>query len=238
MIKSRDADYVIDYAGGRILFKSPVSSVADASFSVNNPAFTLSTLAGHPVYVEVDYEYESDGETGAGSWGVQVKDTLFDVLTLGATYVNENRNAQLGGDYRLYGGELTLRHGKASVLTAEFARSESYNASNFISEDGGITFLQMNHIAKLSGDERANDSNAYKVAGTLELSDFIKKVKSGAVRAQAYFSHQDRGFFSGGNILEQGRTKYGGRVDWTITDQDKITLRHDGAIALLQALLD
>jgi hypothetical protein len=167
---------------------------------------------------------------------VQVKDTLFDVLTLGATYVNENRNAQVGGDYRLYGGELTLRHGKATRLTAEFARSESYNAANYISEDGGITYLQLNHISQVSGDERAKDSNAYKVTGLLELSDFFKKVRPNAVKAQAYYSHQDRGFFSGGSILEQGRTKFGGRVDWKITDNDKLVLRHDGAIALLPQL--
>jgi uncharacterized repeat protein (TIGR01451 family) len=231
--KSRDLDYVIDYPGGRILFKGPVSSVADAGFSVQNPAFTLSTLSGHPVYVEVDYEYESEGEGGAGSWGVQVKDTLFDVLTVGGSYVSESRNADLGGDYRLYGGDVTLRHGKASQLTFEVARSESIDAHNYFSEDGGITYLGMNHIAKVSADERSADSNAYKVSGTLELSDFVKRVKPGTVQAQAYFSRLDRGFYSGGTILDQGRTKYGGRVEWAVTDRDKITVRHDGAIALL-----
>jgi uncharacterized repeat protein (TIGR01451 family) len=231
--KSRDHDYVIDYPGGRILFKAPVSSVADAGFSVQNPAFTLSTLNGHPVYVEVDYEYEAEGEGGAGSWGVQVKDTLFDVLTVGGSYVSESRNADLGGDYRLYGGDVTLRHGKATQLTFEVARSESVDAHNYFSEDGGITYLGLNHIARISADERSGDSNAYKVSGTLELSDFVKKVKPGKVRAQAYFSRLDRGFYSGGTILDQGRTKYGGRVEWAVTDRDKVTVRHDGAIALL-----
>ena len=231
--KSRDLDYVIDYPGGRILFKAPVSAVADASFSVNNPAFTLSTLAGHPVYLEVDYEYEAEGEGGAGSWGVQVKDTLFDVLTVGGTYVSESRNADVGGDYRLYGAEMTLRHGKASQLTFEFARSESYDAQNYLSEDGGVTYLGMNHIAQLSADERAGDSNAYKVAASLELSDFVKSVKPELLRGQGYYSKQDRGFYSGGTILDQGRTKYGGRIEWAVTDRDKLVLRHDGAVALL-----
>ena len=31
-------------------------------------------------------------------------------------------------------------------------------------------------------------------------------------------------------------TKYGGRVEWGITDRDKVTVRHDGAVALLDRL--
>jgi uncharacterized repeat protein (TIGR01451 family) len=233
LAKGRDTDYTVDYAGGRLMFKTPVPSVADATFSVANPTFTMSTLAGHPVYVEVDYEYERTDSKGSGAWGFQIKDTLFDVLTLGASYVREDRNADAGASYQLYGGEMTLRHGKGSSVTAEYAHSQSFDAQNFISEDGGISYLAMNQTAQLSADPRASDSNAYKITATLELSDFIKRVRPEAFKAHGYYSRLDRGFYSDGTILEQGRTKYGGSLEWTITPRDKVTVRHDGAIALL-----
>ncbi len=233
---TRDTDYRIDYAGGRLLFSSPVPSVADAGFAAANPGLTVSTMAGNPVFVEVNYEYEASEDQGKSAWGVQGKTTLFDVLTIGGSYVGEERVDGLGGDYRLYGGELTLRHGKASRFTAEIARSQSYNMNNFLSEDGGITYQSLNSVAQVSADARANDSNAYLLRATVEASDFFKKLSAGTLRGQAYFDRKERGFYSGGTILDQGRTRYGGRIDLRPAPRHALTLRHDGAIALLPQL--
>ena len=91
----------------------------------------------------------------------------------------------------------------------------------------------MNHISQYSGDEQARDSNAYKVNAVLELSDFVRRIRPETLQAKGYFARLDRGFFSGGTILDQGRTKFGGSLSWGITADDRLTLRHDGAIALL-----
>lgn len=233
---ARDNDYMLDYPGGRLLFKAPVASVADAGFTINNPTFSLSTLAGHPVYIEVDYEFEGDAEGGSAAWGIQVKNTFFDILTVGGTYVSEERAAQTGADYKLYGGDLTYRVGKLTRFTAEVSRSESHNMQNYLSEDGGITYLDLNHTALSSADPRAGNALAYKFKFDLELSDFIKSVKPGRFKTVAYFSHLDRGYFSGNTILDQGRTKYGGRIDIAFSDRDSISFRHDGGVALLPQL--
>jgi uncharacterized repeat protein (TIGR01451 family) len=233
---ARDNDYMLDYPGGRLLFKAPVASVADAGFTINNPTFSLSTLAGHPVYIEVDYEYEGDAEQGSAAWGVQVKNTFFDILTVGGTYISEERAAQTGADYKLYGGDLTYRVGKLTRFTAEVSRSESHNMQNYLSEDGGITYLDLNHTALSSADPRAGNALAYKFKFDLELSDFIKSVKPGRFKTVAYFSHLDRGYFSGNTILDQGRTKYGGRIDIAFSDRDQISFRHDGGVAILPQL--
>ena len=233
---TRDTDYRIDYAGGRLLFSAPVPSVADAGFAASNPGMTVSTLAGHPVFIEINYEYETAEDQGKNAWGVQGKTTLFDILTVGGTYVSEERAAGLGGDYRLYGAEMTVRHGKATQLSAEFARSESYNLNNFLSEDGGITYLSLNSVAGISADQRASDSNAYLLRATVEASDFFKRLEAGKLRGQAYYDRKERGFYSGGTILDQGRTRYGGRIDWRVAKGHDLTLRHDGAVALLPQL--
>jgi uncharacterized repeat protein (TIGR01451 family) len=233
---ARDTDYRIDYAGGRIMFTAPVASVADAGFTAANPTLSGNMIAGHPVFIEVTYEHQSESETGRGAWGVQGKTTLFDTLTVGGTFVSEERAAGTGGNYRLYGAELTWRHGKGTQISAEFARSESTNMANFISEDGGITYLSMNTVSQASVDARARNSNAYAIRAQVELSDFIKKLQPGQLSGTAYFDRKERGFFSGGTILDQGRTRYGGAVNWQLSKQHKVTLRHDGARALLPQL--
>src|SRR5262249_55240607 len=61
---ARDSDYVIDYGGGRLFFKAPIPSVADASFLAGNFVSSTATLSGHPVYVEVDYDYQTNDVFG------------------------------------------------------------------------------------------------------------------------------------------------------------------------------
>src|SRR5262249_32217133 len=86
---TRDTDYVIDYNGGRLFLKAPLPSVADASFLTGNFAASAATINGHPVYLEVDYDYQTDAVFTGTVWGAQLKETLGNLVTIGGGYVSE-----------------------------------------------------------------------------------------------------------------------------------------------------
>jgi uncharacterized repeat protein (TIGR01451 family) len=226
---TRDTDYVVDYQGGRLLLKAPLPSYADASFLVGNPAASVAALSGHPVYLEVDYDYQSDGLMTGTVWGAHLSQRLFDVLTIGGGYVGEGRE---GTDYTLWGLEGELKLGARSSLRGEFARSHSTDAGNFLSQDGGLSFYGLNGVCgTIRGcDPNAGDHDAFKVELTVVPSDWTRKLREDALRAHGYVQVLDRGFFSSGTILEQGRTKYGGEVAWQIAGEHRLVLRHDGSI--------
>ena len=43
-----------------------------------------------------------------------------------------------------------------------------------------------------------------------------------------HYQRQDRGFYSGTSILEQGQVKAGGQLRWLVSKADSLRLRHDG----------
>src|SRR5262249_18205034 len=87
-----------------------------------------------------------------------------------------------------------------------------------------------------SCDPNRGDHDAYKFELSVTPSDWTRRLREDALRGHGYVQVLDRGFFSTGNILEQGRTKYGGEIAWKLTAQDQLVLRHDGSIANLPQL--
>lgn len=229
---ARDTDYVIDYFGGRLVTKAPVPSIADPA-ALTNPAASFSPGGGHPVYIEVDYDYESDGAVTGATYGGLVRGKL-GMLTVGGGVAEEGRIAG-ATDYRVFGVFTELRPASHTALRGEFARSQSFDARNFLSEDGGLTYLAMNQTSLQATDGRAGDRNAWKVDFESDLAAALGN-KPGGFLTRAYLGKTDRGFFSNGSILEQGRTKFGGELAWKVSKLDKLVLRHDGVFALLPAL--
>src|SRR5262249_27332021 len=86
----RNGDYTIDYVGGRIQLKAPVSSIVDARAAITNLASTQTPLGGNPVYLEVSYEYQGDGP-GSGAAGLYVNEHV-GAFAVGAGLVGELRN--------------------------------------------------------------------------------------------------------------------------------------------------
>ena len=218
--KARDVDYTIRYREGQILFKSPVSSVVDASFLINNNLGTIRD--GHPVYVVVDFEYQSTSKVGGTSWGIHAREKIAKFITLGGGYIQEGRSGS-GPDYRLWGTDLKLEY-RGAYVKAEFARSQAVDAKNFVSDDGGLTFTQ------LGNGSREARGNAYKFELGGEVGKLLKK-KRDILHFRAYYQNQDAGFFSNGKMLDQGSQKFGLTLKWKITKADTLTVRHDGILS-------
>ncbi|MGH9797203.1 MAG: OmpA family protein, partial [Candidatus Polarisedimenticolia bacterium] len=127
-------DYEIDYATGRILFREPVQSVTTTGTLISE-----GFLNGNPVSVVVDYEYRTAGVPTMDdtSYGARVKHALGGHLSVGATYVQEDRTS---GTYTLSGGDVSVKVGDTGQISAEFSQSENQALARFISADGGLSF--------------------------------------------------------------------------------------------------
>ena len=203
-------DYHLDYSQGRILFWKPVSSIAESSSIIST-----HLLDGNPVYVVVDYEYESKDRYYEGTYGLRAAQSITDYLQVGATYVKEAKTSE---DYELKGIDTTLHINKDTKIYAEYAESESEQTSNFISTDGGLSFTQIATGEGASG-------KAYGLKGQTKLLDKLY--------LDSYYSHVGRDFSSSDSISQQGAEKYGLGANWHITSDTVFSLRQD-----IQKLLD
>lgn len=202
----RDVDYTIDYPSGRVLFHSPIASVADSGWLLDNLDRGASPLDGHPVYVEVTYEHE-DGGAGGPPAGAYVRDRIGDVA-IGAGVVTEGRD---GDAYMLWGADAQWSVGPHSRVRAEVGASRAADASNAVSSDGGLTFAP-------AGTATAAYNLAWKVAAEFAVG--------AATTARLHAQQIDSGFSSGATLLEQGRTKLGGEVVRRMGD-GALAVRHE-----------
>ncbi|MBI3071047.1 MAG: DUF11 domain-containing protein [Deltaproteobacteria bacterium] len=221
--RARDVDYTLLYREGRLLMKSPVPSIVDASFLATTNG--LVTLNGHPVLLEVDYEYTGELRTGGTSFGFQFRERLLgDLLTFGGTYAEERRDGVANPTYRIWGTELKLQRGQAYV-TGEFARSESVDADSSYSDDGGLSF-------RAFGNTTANAMGAaYKFEAGAEWGEFRKTAKKDWFKTRAYYQRLEPGFFASGKRLDQGQHKFGLTAKLFATEKDDVVVRHDGIFA-------
>lgn len=231
---ARDSDYVIDYAGGRVMFREPISSSADGALVLGGLSSSQTPLDGHPVYVEVSYEHELDDATGGAAGGAYVRNTLFDTLAIGAGLVGEARDGDGAlGDYSLAGVDLAWKAKARTTLTAEVARSSSSDAGNFLSQDGGLSFQGLDAVAFAAPDASATGKVAWKLRAETQLGDFWKRRWAEETRLSLYAQNLEHGFHAGGAILEQGRRKIGGQAVHRLSQADSLTLRYDSELAEL-----
>ena len=236
---TRNRDYRVDYDGGRIMFVAPVASVADTSWVIDNFEASSTPLSGHPLYIEVRYEHQDptsgDGELG----GVTLHDTVGGV-TFGGGVVVESRPG--GDDYSLWGADVAVRLGERSRVSAEVAGSWAEDGANYISQDGGMSFLE------LSGDPVADASAVdigWKLAGEVHLGDFLGAKEADAASAPRWramlartrmavtVQNLDSDFSAGGSVLERGRLKVGALVVHQLNDHDQLRFRHLAEVAQL-----
>jgi len=196
-------DYEIDYDNGRIIFWQPVSQI-----TASNSIISSHILDGNPVYVVVDYEYETKDEYDRWTYGARLKQSLTDYVTIGGTYVEEK---QPDKDYQLKGVDATIRLGENIKITAEQAESISEQAENFVSTDGGLTFTALPTADKDKG-------TAYGIKAT---ADFDKWGWVG------YYKKFDEGFSSTSTIYQQGKELFGTGFVWDIDEQTTLALSHD-----------
>src|SRR5690606_19651659 len=99
-------------------------------------------LDGFTQMLLVDYEFVPMGlDIKDTTAGVRAKQWFGDHLALGGVYIDENR---AGEDYNLAGVDVTLQAGRGTFIKAEHSRSESTSLPVFYSDNGGLSFQQLN----------------------------------------------------------------------------------------------
>ncbi len=233
--QTRDADYRIDYRDGRLSFNEPVPGAVPVGWRVNqNP---VRGLEGHPVYLEVSYDYDAGlGGEGEQAFGAQVRQTFNDALTLGAGVVSEDRSAQGAGIYQLVGGQAGLTLSDKTRLDAEVAWSRARDAQHWVSLDGGVTYGQLDAAERFFDEEAGRQRRASGWAGKLQLAGDLSEVlgDTAARPYTLYVQHQDPGFFSSAGVFEQGQSKAGAQLRLPLTEADFLRLRHDASWTRLQ----
>ena len=197
-----------------------------------------NTLHGHPLYIEVDYEYRSFEGTNGLAVGVRVSQGLWDKVRLGFTFAHEGRAQGGPATYQMWGFDLDLRLNKGTSLQAEFARSSSFDTLAYLSEDGGLTFRPLQYFSRDAinqngpgGAAAPLQGNAFLVRGQTDVSELFKwkRVK---LQISAYFTHRDEGFYSTGQAVEQGTTKGGGIITMSFLQRHQVRLKYDGGTLL------
>jgi uncharacterized repeat protein (TIGR01451 family)/CSLREA domain-containing protein len=202
-------DYTIKYEEGRLSFQRAIGSVAPSDSPVD-----AQLLSGHPVFVQVDYE-ALVGAFEKTSYGARARRQLGDHLAVGATYVEDELGA---GPYELRGLDAEVRLGRGSRITAEVAESAGADSVSAVSDDGGLSYASI----PTTGLE---EGTAVKVAADLDVGEWLGR--PGRFRLRGYVKEIDPGFFSNGNLREQGTDKSGASATWTIGATDTLHLRRD-----------
>jgi len=214
---ARDIDYSTSYGEGRIILKQPVSATAD-SFS---PLVGHGRqLAGHPVFLEVDYDFSAVLAGGNRAYGLRVEETILKMLRLGGGYVKEEAKGREA--YTIWGADAVLSVGRTASLKAEFAESRSFDSAVFFSDDGGLNF------ASSGGGmlpQNGTGGNAWMFEAQGDAGEAFGK-EGRWLALKAYAQDMDPGFSAGTSVLQQGMLKYG--FDSTKTLPGEMELRFKG----------
>jgi uncharacterized repeat protein (TIGR01451 family) len=158
-------DYEIDELQGRMILAKPLSQIA-----LQQAPYLVRTNAqgGNRVVMVVDYEYQPLGfAASSASFGVRGKQWVGDHVALGATVVDESRDAQ---DYRLGGADVTLQAGRGTYLKVEYAKTEATQTARYFSNDGGLSFSALNPITtQAAADNRTGE--AYGAEARMNLRE-------------------------------------------------------------------
>ncbi|NZA28520.1 hypothetical protein H0E84_19280 [Luteimonas sp. SJ-92] len=151
----RGADYEIDELQGRVLLTRALAQITRQNVS----SITRDTpLDGFEQRLIVDYEWvPSSFDADEIAMGVRGKHWFGDHVGVGLTYVDENR---AGEDYTLMAADLTLQAGKGTYLKLEHGRTEATSAPVFFSDNGGLSFTQLNPQGPREGDASAVEARA------------------------------------------------------------------------------
>ena len=209
--QSRNIDYQIRYEEGRIIFSKPISSVVEDGVGLVD----IALLSGHPVYILVDFEYDS-GLFEDGAYGGRVRQQIGDHLAVGGSYVKDEQG---GAEYELNAGDVEIRLGQGTRLVGEVAASRGSGGEIQYSEDGGLSFA-----AVTAGTD--SNGRAYKAAVETDVGE--PWGWGGRLRLSGYLKEMSPGYFSNGTVLEQGTRKFGAGADIKVSARDTVQVRAEG----------
>ena len=157
VVLQRGVDYEIDDFQGRVLLTRPLAQITRERV----PTLTRDApLDGWLQVLLAAYEYVPSGGFDADdvAAGFRGRHWFGDHVGLGATWVDENR---AGDDYSLRGADLTLKAGRGTYLRLEHTRTEATSAPVFFSDNGGLSFTELNSgLGARSGEARAVEARA------------------------------------------------------------------------------
>ncbi len=223
---ARDADYTFRYDEGRLLLKTPLSSVSQDGFGIVPDPVRRDVLDGHPLFLAVEYDHQDPLAFGDGAFGVHARETWNDTISVGGGYIQETRADASVPTYKLWGAELGLRRGRRSYFDAELARSQSTNGDAFLSHDGGLSFEPFNGRRDL-----AARGSSFLLRGGAELDDFTGDGTRDRWFTEGYWQYLAPGFYSGGTIQEQGLEKFGLLSRYHVDERHALHVRHDSVVS-------
>lgn len=212
------ADYEINYDDGRIVLNRPLSSV-----TATDTLTSVDILDGNPVYLIVDYEYDPcSGNTRVPNRGIRGYTHIGDHIKVGGTAIEEKRS---DGNYTLNGVDATLKIGRNTKVTAEYATSINSQMSTSVSYDGGISYAG---LGPLRGRHTRNHNHAYlikaqsKPVKNLDLTGYVQEV--------------DPSFSSNDMRSQEGFKKYGLSGRYKLTDNLSARYRFDNSGVVSQLM--
>lgn len=199
-------DYDIDYKQGRILLKEPLTSRAASETIISN-----DILDGNPVFLIVDYEFENFQFFRNKAMGIRGFTHLGDHIRLGGTAVEDDRGV---ADYDLRAVDATVKLGKNTKVTAEFAQAKFQQVRQAFSADGGLSFTNAGPLPIRRPREKAYLIKAEsKPLKPLEVSGYIQ--------------HVAPGFSIDRSISQEGLRKYGFQARLKLNQHFQLLGRHD-----------
>lgn len=204
-------DYEFDYLAGRVVLTQPLTTFAmqDGGQIIDN-----NTVGSDLYYLVADYEYNATGGSlGDSSFGTSVEQWLGNHVSVGGTYVSEKRAAD---EYTLTGIDASLRLGQDSFIKVE--RSETDNVqslSNFVSNDGGLSFAQKPQTVLAQGK-----AEAWAFETQMYLNDFLKS-KDDAVLTTWYRDYE-AGFSTARRQAQNDITEYGYNLEYKFMDKNVV----------------
>jgi hypothetical protein len=219
----RDKDYVIHYETGRIILHGPFGSSIPSDRLLPTSQFSPSLIYGHPVFLEVNYEYEAPQEFAEGARGIYLHQRIKKIIRIGAGYIEEKRGERF--PYRLWSVDLKIDIAKNSQINCELAQTRGVVEQANLTLDGGYSY------SELESGEGNPKGNALKV----EIKTDLGTGKKGHY-IYGYFQSIDSGFSASHTILARSQVKFGINSKYRLKKGHYLVLRHDGIITNIPIL--
>ena len=191
-------DYEFDYLAGRVVLNQSLTTFV---LTDENSGIDRDSLSQSQYYLVADYEYNDGvGNLSDSTYGGRVNKWIGDHFAIGGTYVEERRDTT---DYSLEGVDATFKIGRESFVRIEGAQSESVQSqSNFISDNGGITFVQ-----KPIGIPTNEKASAWGLEGQVFLNDIIESEHEGIFKT--WYRDSEQGFSTARRQVADDLVEYG-----------------------------
>lgn len=205
-------DYEINYGEGRLILNSPLNSVSASDTIISN-----ALLNGNEAFLVVNYEYQQVDFIQNTTSGVRGYYNYGNNIRVGGTYIEDTRATE-NTNYHLAGIDGLVRFGENTRVLMEYAESLNSQQENNFSNDGGLTYTDINAITLPNAD---NDQRkrAYMVKGETKLGP--------KTDLSAYFQKITPGFSNADLAAQQGYEKYGFAGTYRFNSYLRFDVRHD-----------